>query len=509
MVFDFNSKMFIEVIKNLQNRSVEILYWAASKKDFMEIFNDRTLFPGTIFHDANDAAAGIPADGIETSSFEPPSNEFIESLFECELRALIMMENIDRTHAPMMKKLHLYYLYVKYWYGVLSALKPDAIIFSDVPHMSFRYVIYCLARHLGIKQVMLRNMQIGGRMFVIDDFTEYKRLKKEIEINQGKNFTLNDLSPDVRDYYEKQRTTNKSPFYFRKEYSRNWQYQLHRFVPDRRSVIRNIKKFTLFKTTFLYIQMFFLKRDLPSLEKFRKPTWVIKLQEKKYNKIKLGFKEEYVRYQINPDYSKKYIYVPLQTQPERSTTAEGRAFIDQILMIDMLSHAIPRDWVIYVKENPLQWIKSRTHIGRFKGYTKELVAMKNVRVVSTETSTFDLIKEAQAIGTVGSTAALEAVLRGKPVLVFGHTWYVFCDGMFSVSSVETCKKAIEKIQKGYKPEQQKVINFLKAVDSTTIRAYKDIRFKKGEDLNKTYTANDEENAETLADAFYEELVSSK
>jgi len=101
--------------------------------------------------------------------------------------------------------------------------------------------------------------------------------------------------------------------------------------------------------------------------------------------------------------------------------------------------------------------------------------------------------------------------------------------MFSVSSVETCKKAIEKIQKGYKPEQQKVINFLKAVDSTTIRAYKDIRFinflkavdsttiraykdirfKKGEDLNKTYTANDEENAETLADAFYEELVSSK
>ena len=139
--------------------------------------------------------------------------------------------------------------------------------------------------------------------------------------------------------------------------------------------------------------------------------------------------------------------MPLQRQQERSTSTDGDVFSDQILMIDILSYAIPSDWIIYVKESPLQWSMPRSHVGRFKGYTEELVRKGNVCVVPTETSTFDLIRNAQTVATVTGTASWEAVLRGKSSLLFGYKWYKYCDGVFPVHDVESVQKALKKIQK--------------------------------------------------------------
>lgn len=506
MVFDFHSKMLIEVVKALQNRSIEILYWTASKKDFMEIFNDKNLFPNTIFHDANDATAGIPAADINTLPFEPIDQNLVKRFFECEVKSLIMMSNVDRTDVPLMKKIYIYHKYLKYWYGIMTTLKPDAVIFSDVPHAPYKYVAYCLAKYLGIKVLIRRNTQIGGRMFVIDDITDYKELKKQIEANRGINFTLDDLSTDIRDYYKKQQSTDKSPAFYRGNAPHRRAHGLYRFLPSIKAIKKNIKALTFLKTTYLYIQMLFTRRQLPSLEKFIRPTWAIKLQERKWNKIKQEFKREYLQYQTKPDYSKKYVYIPLHNQPERSTLSDGDIFIDQILMIDMVRHAIPKDWVIYVKENKMQWINPRTHTGRFKGYTEEIVAKENTYVVPVETSTFDLIRNSQAVAAVVSTAALEAVLRGKPALVFGHTWYMYCDGVFKVSDLRSVEGAIEKIKAGYKPDQQKIINFLKAVDETTVLGYLNHRTRDIFDLNIHIVKDDKENIKNITDAIYDELM---
>jgi len=506
VVFDFHSKMMIEVVKELKKRGCEIVYWTASKRDFLEIFNDEALFPNTIFHDTNDATAGIPAGGVDTSSFKPIDKNLIKKFFECEVKVLIMMNNIDHTDVPLVKKIHIYHTHLKYWYGILTTFKPDAIIFSDVPHMSFKYVVYCLAKHLGIKVIIRRNTQIGGRMFLIDDITDYKGLKKQIETNRGIDFALDDLSLDVRDYYEKQRHTDRSPAFYRGDAPQKRAHGLYRFLPSFEAVKKNIKTLTFFKTTYLYMQMLFMRRQLPSLEKFNPPVWAIKWQERGWNKMKQEFKKEYLRHQVVPDYSKKYIYVPLHNQPERSTLSDGDIFVDQILMIDILRYVIPPDWTIYVKENRMQWINPRTHTGRFKGYVKEIVAKKNTHVVPVETSTFDLIRNSQAVAAVVSTAGLEAILRGKPALIFGHTWYMYCDGVFKISDVQSAKDAVEKIMAGYIPDQQKIINFLKAVDQTTVLGYQNQRTRDMFDLNVHIVKDDKENIHNITNALYKELL---
>lgn len=506
IVFDFHSKMMTNVIKALQARSVEIIYWVAGKKDFMtEVFNNKAEFPRTIFHDADDAVAAIPASKIDTSLFNPLGKEFVKAFYECELRSLVMMEESDYTNMPLIKKVHLYHKYLAYWCGVLTALKPDAILYNDVPHMSYKYVAYHVAKYLGIKQIMLRNTQIGGRILLVDDIEDYKKLRTRLEINKNKNFAPNDLSPDVRDYYEKQRSIDAVPFYARAGHIKKRTRGLFRFLPSPWAVKKNLKNSTFLRTAYLYLRMLFMKRRLLSLETYQRPVWAIKLQERRWQHMKNGFKKEYIQYQTIPDYSKKYIYVPLQRQQEKSTSTDGDIFADQILMIDILSHAIPHDWVIYVKESPLQWVMPRSHVGRFKGYTKELVEMGNVRAVPTETSTFDLIKNSQVVAVVTGTAALEAVLRGKPAFVFGYTWFMYTEGIFRVHDIVSAKNAIKKIISGYAPDQREVINLLKALDETSIQGYRDRRFRDGDDLNIKFVKDDEENAKSIAAGLYKEL----
>lgn len=498
IIFDFHSKMYIEVVKELKNRSVDILYWTAHKRDFFEM--DRSLFPGTIFHNLEDAVAGI---GVREIEVKPVGRNLMKSLMEHDMQSLIMMEHVDRMEAPLMQKVHLYNTYVKYWWSVLTQLKPDVLLFSDVPHASFKYVAYQIARLLGIQCLNLKNMQIAGRIWLMDDMTDYTKLKNELAKN--KKYDLKDLSPDIRDYYTKQKSQDRSPFFFRPEYMKERVSRLHDILPSIKAIVKNLKNGTIVTTTYRYVVSLFLKRSMPSIEPFRRSVFFLRLQEKRWHKIKQSFKQEYERYQVKPDYSKKYIYVTLHNQPEQTTTSSADIFVDQLLMVDILSSVIPSDWVMYVKENPLQWIMPRAHVGRFRGYAKEMAEKKNVFLMPTDTSTFELIKNAQAAATVTGTAALEAIFRGKPAMVFGNVWFMYCDGVFKIDDAESAEKAIEKIKEGFKPDEQKIINFLGAVDKTAVRGYQDSRFRDKDDMNIITIQTDKENIQSIADAFYQEI----
>lgn len=509
IAFGFRSRVMVGVIKNLKNDcSVEILYWTAGKAYFMDnIFENKELFPNTIFHLGTDLVKGVPATGIDSSKFEPLGRDFIKNFLECQWQSLVMMDGINWSDVSLMKKVHIYHVYLKYWYGVLKMLKPDAIVHNGIPHVSVEYIVYHIAKYLGIKTIMLRNTQVGGRMLLVDDILDYKKLRERIDKNKNKNFTLNDLSLDVRDYFEKQQTIDKIPFYAREYFINKRVDGLFQFLPSMRAIKKNLRNLTFLKTTHSHLVMLFKKKTMLNLEKLEMSGWQVRWQERKWYKVKQGFKEEYMKYQIEPDYSKKYIYVPLQRQLERSTLSDGDVFADQILMIDILSFVIPKDWVIYVKESPLQWTLPRSHAGRFTGYTKDIVQRNNVCVVPQKTWTFDLIKNSQAVASVSGTAALEAIFRGKIGLIFGYTWFMYCDGIFRVHDVRSAKSAIQKIINGATPDKQKILNFFKSFDEATFRGYQDHRFRDGDDLNITFIKNDKENEKSITEAIYKELMS--
>jgi capsule polysaccharide export protein KpsC/LpsZ len=137
----------------------------------------------------------------------------------------------------------------------------------------------------------------------------------------------------------------------------------------------------------------------------------------------LNFKYNYHKLKLDSvDMGAKFVYFPLQMQPEMTTSTLGGIYSDQLLAIENISTLIPDNWFIYVKENPKQL---EGHRGEY--FFRRLKLLPKVKYLSKEIDSFDLVEHSQFVANVTGTVGWEALLAGKAVVAFGRTWYQeFC-----------------------------------------------------------------------------------
>src|SRR3989338_4564841 len=183
-------------------------------------------------------------------------------------------------------------------------------------------------------------------------------------------------------------------------------------------------------------------------------------------KVSQNIKKEYCEVESIPDFSKPFVYFPLNYQPECTTSPQGDIFVDLILAIEMLAAALHEGWLIYVKEHPTQFLMRGINYSssRFEGYYERIARIKNVYLVPAETNSYELINKSKLVASVTGTAVWEAALRLKPAMIFGHPWYQNFPFLFRVNSVESCKESFAKILKGFSISPQAGINFLKSLE---------------------------------------------
>lgn len=438
----------IDVIREIKKKEHQILYWSGCNLDNI----NKAEFSDTIFHDHFEALASRPASGVDDSIFSPPGEDLLVKLADVESTVLTMM-NKKYPGLSVDERKHFYYHLVKYWSGVLKKFQPEAIIFLAIPHTVYNFVIYSLAKLFGIKTIMFDVVLMGG--YRVIGLNDYKKGNSDLEngiLKQEKKHQLSDLNDVVRIYYERQMNSQQdaTPTYT-KEYVAS-RSDLKLFLLRIRVLWHSIKDLSVFKKVFDFV----------------------------VTEMGSNMKKEYVQLHTKPDFERPFIYLPLNYQPECTTSPMGGIFVDQLLMVETLAAAIPSDWLIYVKEHPGQWItNSKRYFNyRYRGYYKEIAGLPNVRLVPVGTSNYDLINNARIVATVTGTPGWEALLRSKPTLVFGYPWYQYCPGVFKVNDVESCKLAIENIVNGFKVEKQEVINFLYYFSKLSWSGYNDENTKK-------------------------------
>ncbi len=498
--FRFSTPLNINTIRNVRDAGHDILCWSGSKRFFDKLQKEKE-FKNTIFDNSHDSTRGIPAKGINIEDFPPVEKNLLDKLYKCETITLRMMEAVDQTGLTVHEKKHIYYQYVRYWHGMLTKHKPDAVVFGDIPHLGYQFVVYHLAKLLGIPTIMYRVIQVPGRLLFLQDIEKYSNIKNEIE-NVSTNKATTDLSKDIQDFYSTHVNSKKdsTPFYMKKKYVDQLE-KTTKIIPEPSKIISHLSNGTLLKTIKYWIQTDRVGKRIMALESWHYNGIALKRKYREWAKIRKSYRKEYDNLTTKPDFSKKYIYVTLHNQPECSTSSMGGVFVDQLLMINMLSAHIPKDWLLFVKESPAQWSTPRAHLGRYEGYYKRITERKNVRIIPTEVSTYKLIEHAQAVASVTGTSCWEALLRGVPAIVFGYTWYMYCDGVSQVKNNQECKESIDQIKNGKKPDKQKVINFLSVIEKESIRAYANKRFRA--DLK----FDDTENAKRIAKGILKELKS--
>lgn len=431
-----------DVAVKLKEAGHKIIYWAASN-----IFKDIDVseFKGTIFHDSFDALEAKPAPGVDASGFLPISAELAKEFYETEVTVLTMM-NKKYERFSVDERKHIYYTLLSYWTGVLRRYRPDAIIFQMLPHTVYDYIIYEAAKKLNIKTLLFKVTILDDRVFLVDDYKIYPS-SPDANRNLSGNFRLEDLSRDIRESYLR----------FRED--KGGGRDAHIYV---RNMLRAHSGWNLIRKK--------IKIGLSSLRDlsvFRKSYRFLKRQ------FQLNPRTEYLSVQSPADWNRKFIYASLNYQPECTTSPQGGIFVDQILAIETLSSVLPDGWMIYVKEHPMQWVRRGWvyFSYRYQGYYQKIASLKNVKLVPIETDGSELIKNCIAVANVTGSSAFEAVLRLKPVLMFGYEWFQNCPGIFQVRGPEDCRRALGQIKNGAAPTETQLINYLALIDHCSLRGH--------------------------------------
>lgn len=480
------SDYWVDVAAKLrEDHGWEICYFIGRKR----LEKALKLFPQAVFHTRAEIRKKQIPNGCDAVMPSPLDKPLLSSLFYYESIFLKMMdrESYDGS-LGYYDRISTYHTQLMYWKGVLEHFKPDVVVFRIAPHRSHEYPLYALCRIMNIPTIMFERTSLPGFVYPVRSFEEGSEI---IRKTYTKWLTqdyphMASLSPETESYLKNISKTYASAMPFHLQYKLK-HYKNKGDIAGPVSILYDVVK-DLAKT-------FYNKKDAHE----RVPNYMRKRYYKKIGRLKRKkLLLHYNRLAKQVNLTVPYIFVALQCEPERQTCPVGDIFSNQYLMIDMLSKLAPPDWKIYVKEHPSQF-KEYQAAERAKSvaFYNMIAAMPKVELVSLTYTSFDLITHAKASATVSGTVGWESVVRGKPTLLFGHSWYKDCKGIFMTQTIEDCKNAIDKIKSGYQINPDEVRCFAKAVESCSVRGYIDKLY------DKMNLISPEENVNNLARAIHE------
>jgi hypothetical protein len=356
----------------------------------------------------------FPID-LYNQGYSPTSvdSDILRKMSECERILIPMMERQNFFKLSSLQISNYYYKYIATWNGIFSALKPDAIVFHNTPHEGFNFVAYSLAKIYGIKTIMPERTLIKDRMFILHNIYQFPKYDNSYFTNTKIN---NEFLKDI------QKMTKKNSS-----------------LPKNSNIFLRISKLgKLFDK--VNDPVFYLGNK--TVRRWKLEFYIIIAKYKIY-KIKKWSKVNNIR----ADFDDKYIYFPLQIQPERTTLPMGGLYWNSLNVLNTLICCLPKGWKIYIKEHPRQFARSMidANLARDIDFYKELIKDDRVKLINTEESAAKLSKNSQCVATVTGTAGWESISNGIPSIIFGYPWYYECPEIYKVGALNDLKKYLNKI----------------------------------------------------------------
>lgn len=480
------------VAKKLEaEKNLKPVYWIGYYDDNSE--NDvPENFKGITYHSRWDSWKGIFPGVVEKNYTKYALDiDFLKSISQYELQAISQMDRMDpdRHRFSFNERQRLFRNMLRKWFACIDLLKIDIIIADRIPHRSYDYPLYLIAKYLKIKYIFFIHTYFNARTLACTNLNginpivnkNYKAYKKK-HSNTDQDFlqtiikkdiwekvalvrrAYTDAIPDYMIAHNKTQNSNSNIL----KLGANFLLSFLGFKPNTKIHRRRNNK-GLFDD-FFDIHPYSKKRNKP-------------IEESAYNAIEYGFmaykgikykkqlRRYYQRLAEKPDYKQPYVFFAPHYQPEATSNPSADIFVDQILAIEQLASNIPKGWFVYVKEHVSQFLTiSEGQKARFKYFYDDLRKIDNVRLISLNVESFDLIDHAKAVATLTGTVGWEAVLRKKPVIIFGISWYEAFPGVLKIASSDDAKK-IQAHIKDYEYNEKSVLNYLLTIQELAPLSY--------------------------------------
>lgn len=210
-------------------------------------------------------------------------------------------------------------------------------------------------------------------------------------------------------------------------------------------LLTNFKKFTKIEN-----KMFYLKSIIG--QKNKKTKWFLR------NLFK--YIVSFWLYE-GPPLDKKIIFFPLHDIAESQVTVRSNGFIDQVLLLKLISLYVSDNYQILVKEHP-------NILGKMS--LNDLLSIRrlgNISLVNPKISAHELIKLSDIIMTINSTVGFESFLYQKPVITFGKSFYRGKGLTLDINSISELPLKLKEAET-FRPKYEEVIEFLKDVMELSI-----------------------------------------
>lgn len=281
---------------------------------------------------------------------------------------------------------------------------PKFVFFQACPHNINTWVFASVAEQLNIKIYMCNNACFHWRNFLLEGLHEEKivELGRSDKIdNYSKNYidkALKSYENAIPEYERKRLAKRKNKFW-------SWKVEILSTIKNIRMLYSLPLKYTLFKSYQAYCKV--------------------------------------------PDLSQKFVVVFLHYQPERTSMPEGLYYANQWHLINTIHRALPADYHLYVKEHPSTFTNTELLFDpRYRNpeLYKNISELNNTTLVDLSVDSFSLIDNAVAVATITGTVGNEALLRGKPVLVFGNATYRDNKYAYIIKNWQDVKQALSDIE---------------------------------------------------------------
>ena len=427
-----NGKHWFDLAKNLyENKIAEPILWLGDDTHYDKaklLYGDKVLKMQTYIHNPY-LISNLNYEGEYSGFF------LSENYIRAKDRCLKKMDRLDlySSFSRLDREAYFHNLTISFLKKITE--KPDFLLVAENPHSHAQYLVYEICLYLKVPVYKFNNWMPVPLIF-LENISSGKRIEKpnnlaetnvDIKIDKSIEDFVNQIylkrEQNEFFYMKNQRLSNSISSRFKTFFGND----LKKSYSD---IKHNIGM--ILKSRYNPINPFRLNFLIRSYVIFKR-------KKNLYNSM--------IKNQVDPDYSKKYVYFPLHFEPERTSNPDGGVFHDHFLALVKLREFLPPNIKIYVKEHPSQILMkimsekgSRGRSPLFYGLIKNI---KNLEVVNTKENSVKLILNSVFVATLTGTVALEASILGKKTLTFGNTWYRGCPNTHQWSLELKCSQLID------------------------------------------------------------------
>lgn len=357
------------------------------------------------------------------------SRDLMEKMLPYESMAIkIGMRRLDKPTTEYEEEKRKYLQHLRYWNYIFDKYNINLVVTHCVPHSQGGYVKYALARVRGITTLFwfgdgnYPNRMVWGE--TLESIGESIERKYRDLCQQGvSEFKLAD---DIAVAYEQAKLPPKESQrkrYDKKVRRRHTQIIEKSYYDQKKDYIRQ------------YCRSFVRSIvKTKSLQLFREKGYWFRLNRRHFNAYRFYIKHNegsikyYNKNAQSPDFSDRYILYLPQVFPEACVMPLAGVFAEQYNSIQLLARAAEKnDVLVYVKEHPHS-------PGRPKDFYDDIKKIKNVKLIKTDVTSYDLMKHSIAVSTQTGTCIWEALAMQKPALVFGRGYlWKGCPGVIEIA----------------------------------------------------------------------------